>query len=123
MRLTSRRLAIIVSLAVLFAGGCGQRRAAWPKARGVRPGRPAASTTAMAASTSAASPVDNVGVQMLNFEGIEQMVASHQGQRGGDGCLELVVSPCVREFPNLVAAARRAMAPSGCRVHFAQLRL
>lgn len=82
-------------LFLLLAAGCG------PASQNNSPGDPQSVAPAPAAASASVDDSD-VKVQILDFEGITQLVAAHKGQvvvmdGWSTSCL-----PCMREFPNLV---------------------
>ncbi|HTU24915.1 MAG TPA: TlpA disulfide reductase family protein [Pirellulales bacterium] len=89
---------LCLTLVGLAAGGC-QRSSAVAAAAddGQKPGRGAV------ASTTAA----NVKLQLLDFAGIERLVASHRGKVVVMDAWATSCPPCVREFPKLVSLAGR----------------
>ena len=63
-----------------------------------------------------------VELNLLDFAGIEQLVASHRGTGGGDGCLEHVVCAVHQGISSSRRAARK-IRPAAPGLHFAEFRL
>ncbi len=78
----------------ILLSGCGQKPGDCPIATD-----PAIEPTA-ATESAARSDID---LQILDFQGIEQLVASHRGQVVVMDAWSTSCAPCVKEFPKLVA--------------------
>ncbi len=55
----------------------------------------------------ASAPAADVKLQILDFAGIQRLVASHQGQVVVMDCWSTGCPPCMRDFPQLVALAQK----------------
>ena len=55
----------------------------------------------------ASAPAADVKLQILDFAGIQRLVASHQGQVVVMDCWSTGCPPCMRDFPQLVALRRK----------------
>jgi thiol-disulfide isomerase/thioredoxin len=96
----------LVSLAFAIAG-CSQQQAPVTSDSPSSPISAAAapandrSTTPDSATKEVAD--DQVAVQLLDWDGLNQLLASHRGKVVVLDCWSTSCAPCIKEFPNLVA--------------------
>lgn len=99
-----RNIALVLSAALFVAtAGCGK-----PADTPGDSGSPAAGTSAQdtqpAAATNAAGPVE---LQVLDYEGVQKLIASKKGKIVVLDCWSTSCGPCVEEFPGLVALHKK----------------
>lgn len=66
-----------------------------------------ATTSAVAAEAANTASAPAVEVKVLDHQGIQQLIASHQGKVVVMDCWSTSCEPCVKEFPNLVALHKK----------------
>jgi thiol-disulfide isomerase/thioredoxin len=93
------RLAVVLSLLALPAVGC-QRSGGVAEARVTSAGK-------AAAIDAPKSPENDVAVQLLDYAGIEGLIAGHRGKVVVMDCWSTSCPPCIRDFPELVALQAR----------------
>src|ERR1041385_9066279 len=62
---------------------------------------------AAAASCVAADPVADVALKVLDYDGLQKLIASRKGQVVVMDCWATSCAPCIKEFPNLVALHKK----------------
>jgi thiol-disulfide isomerase/thioredoxin len=83
----------------LLASGCGQSSSERPQAH--------SGSDAAQAETKGGAAEGKVELQILDFDGIEQLVASHRGKVVVMDAWSTSCPPCLKEFPGLVALSKR----------------
>jgi thiol-disulfide isomerase/thioredoxin len=97
-----RQVFAVSSLIVLFAGGC------WMEASSTSPPPPATSQAVAVAVKDEALAVESpVVVKVLNYDQIQELIASHKGKVVVMDAWSTSCEPCLKEFPNLVALHRK----------------
>jgi thiol-disulfide isomerase/thioredoxin len=116
-RAGSRRVAVTGALCGMLGGlailvaGCGRPSGATPTSGGATVGgatvgAPDADTVAAAGDTPAAGSRD-VSVSLVDHADVLAAVESHRGKVVVLDCWSTSCPPCIKEFPGLVALARR----------------
>ncbi len=95
--LLSERLIAVSLLATAFLVGCGR----------APHGAPSGGTAPRPAPQKNSSNAADVTLQVLDFEGIQQLIAAQQGKVVVLDCWSTSCEPCMREFPHLVALHRK----------------
>lgn len=94
-----RSTALVFSAALFVAtAGCGNSA-----------GTPADSSTTVVgdAPTTAAANAGQVDLQVMDYEGVQKLIASKKGQVVVLDCWSTSCGPCVEEFPGLVALHKK----------------
>jgi thiol-disulfide isomerase/thioredoxin len=97
----------VIAIVLAFAASGCQRSADLADAGSTPSGRPVAESHSSANAAATQPAGDQVKVMQLDFDGIEQLVASHKGRVVVMDAWSLACPPCVQEFPKLVALQGR----------------
>jgi thiol-disulfide isomerase/thioredoxin len=102
------RIAPVVCLATgLFLAGCADNQPTKPAGAVGGLGSTNASSEGQALEEAATAPTPAIHVKLLDFDGIQQLIASHKGKVVVMDCWSTSCDPCVKEFPNLVALHKK----------------
>ncbi|HUY90010.1 MAG TPA: redoxin domain-containing protein [Pirellulales bacterium] len=88
-------------LALLFAFTCGCESQSTPATKAT-PAKPVANEAAPPPADEAGAPDSMVKVQYKSYEGVQELIESHQGKVVVMDCWSTWCEPCVKEFPGLV---------------------
>jgi thiol-disulfide isomerase/thioredoxin len=97
-----RLLSIAVLLAIPLFVGCYDTSSPTPAVPAAIVGNPG-KIQATKRAANAAAEVAQVKLQLLDWDGLQRLLARHRGKVVVLDCWSTSCEPCIREFPNLVA--------------------
>jgi len=95
------------AVVILLCAGCSQPSSSNTSAAIPAESDAPAVTVAAPEQESAADATKQVQVKLLNYDQLQELIASHKGKVVVMDCWSTSCEPCVKEFPNLVAIHKK----------------
>lgn len=95
------------AVVILLCAGCSQPSSSNTSAAAPAESNAPAVTVAAPEQESAADATNPVQVKLLNYDQLQELIASHKGKVVVMDCWSTSCEPCVKEFPNLVAIHKK----------------